>query len=407
MKHAVRGLKAALGAMRRAMNGATCRSVFQDGSPKAPIAGRPRRILFGALLMLALLAACGGAPPALPPVVEAYGRAVPRDSLAATLYVFNYTDYLAPELMSRFEREYGVRVVVDFYDHTDAMIAKLLAGGIGQYDVVIAADYAVAVLRARDLLLPLDHARLPLLANLDSTFRDPPFDPGNQYSVGYQWGTSGLGIRTDRVSAGRPFDTWRLVFDSATAVGPFTMLDEPREVIGAALKYLGFSANTTDSGELARAEVLLRDQHRRVLAYASATGSRDLLAAGDAVVAHAYSGDVVTARAEVPAIRYVLPREGALLWTDNLVIPVGARNRYTAEVFVNFLLDARNGAALSNYTRFATPNRAALPLVDSALTADPAIYPPPDVRARLEILRDLGADARLYDAVWTRVMAGR
>jgi spermidine/putrescine transport system substrate-binding protein len=209
------------------------------------------------------------------------------------------------------------------------------------------------------------------------------------------------------VSAGRSFDTWRLVFDSATAVGPFTMLDEPREVIGAALKYLGFSANTTDSGELARAEVLLRDQHRRVLAYASATGSRDLLAAGDAVVAHAYSGDVVTARAEVPAIRYVLPREGALLWTDNLVIPVGARNRYTAEVFVNFLLDARNGAALSNYTRFATPNRAALPLVDSALTADPAIYPPPDVRARLEILRDLGADARLYDAVWTRVMAGR
>jgi spermidine/putrescine transport system substrate-binding protein len=96
-----------------------------------------------------------------------------------------------------------------------------------------------------------------------------------------------------------------------------------------------------------------------------------------------------------------------LLWTDNLVIPVGARNRYTAEVFVNFLLDAGNGATLSNYTRFATPNRAAFPLVDSGLTADPAIYPPPEVRARLEILRDLGADARLYDAVWTRVMAGR
>lgn len=358
-------------------------------------------------LVLVLLVACGRSAPDLPPVIEAYGRAVPRDSLASALYVFNYTDYLAPSLVTRFQREYGVKVVVDFYDHTDAMIAKLLAGGIGQYDVVIAADYAVSVLRRRGLLQPLDHGRLPNLVNLDSAFLDPPFDPGNRYSVGYQWGTSGLGVRTDRVPADRPFDTWRLVFDSTYAVGPFTMLDEPREVIGAALKYLGLSANTTDSAGLARAEALLRDQRRRVLAYASATGGRDLLAAGDALVAHGYSGDIATARTEAPAIRYVLPREGTTLWIDNLVIPVEARSRYTAEVFVNFLLDPGNGAALSNYTRFATPNRAAVPLVDSALTTDPALYPPAEVRARLEILRDLGADARRYDAVWTRVMAGR
>jgi spermidine/putrescine transport system substrate-binding protein len=393
------------------------RGVFQDASPQAPSGGfqppshRGRgsrhRPSGGRAAVLTLLVGCGGAPPALPPVIEAYGRSVPRDSLAPALYVFNYTDYLAPELLSRFEREYGVSVVVDFYDHTDAMIAKLLAGGIGQYDLVVAADYAVSVLRARDLLQPLDHARLPLLANLDPTFLDPPFDPGNRYSVAYQWGTSGLGVRTDRVAADRPLDTWRLVFDSASAVGPFTMLDEPREVIGAALKYLGYSANTVSPADLARAEALLRAQHRRVLAYASATGGRDLLAAGDAVVAHAYSGDVATAQAEAPAIRYVLPREGTLLWIDNLVIPVRARSRYTAEVFVNFLLDGQNGATLSNYTRFATPNRTALPLVDTTLTADPAIYPPPAIRARLEILRDLGADARLYDAVWTRVMAGR
>ena len=358
--------------------------------------------------MLAGLAACGGGRADLPPVIEAYGRAVPRDSLSRTVYLFNFTDYLAPSLVEAFERGYGVDVVVDFYDHTDAMIAKLLAGGIGQYDVVIAADYAVSVLRGRELLQPLDHARLPNLANLDATFRDLPFDPGNRYSVGYQWGTTGLGVRRDR--AGDPaggLDSWALVFDSAAAVGPFTMLDEPREVIGAALKYLGHSANTTDPAQLARAEALLRAQRRRVLTYASATGGRDLLAAGDAVVAHGYSGDMVMARAEVPGIQYVLPREGAMFWTDNMVIPVRARSRYTAEVFINFVLDAEHGAALSNYTRFATPNHAALPMVDSALRNDPAIFPAAEVRARLEILRDLGAEARLYDAVWTRVMAGR
>jgi spermidine/putrescine transport system substrate-binding protein len=286
------------------------------------------------------------------------------------------------------------------------MIAKLLAGGIGQYDLVVASDYAVSVLRGRDLLEPLDRALLPNLANLDATFRGLPFDPDNAYSVCYQWGTTGLGIRTDRIAPGRPLDTWRLVFDSAYAVGPFTMLDEPREVIGAALKYLGYSANTLDTLELARAESLLTAQRSRVVAYASATGGRDLLAAGDAVVAHGYSGDMVTARAEIPGVRYVIPREGSTIWTDNMVIPVRARSRYTAHVFINFVLDARNGAELTNYTRFASPNRAALPYVEAALTADPAVFPPPGARARLEALRDLGAATRLYDALWTRVMAG-
>jgi spermidine/putrescine transport system substrate-binding protein len=351
--------------------------------------------------------ACSGGRPTLPAIIEAYGLRVARDSLAERLYVFNFTDYLAPALIERFAREYGVKVVVDFYDHTDAMIAKLLAGGIGQYDLVVASDYAVSVLRARDLLEPLDQALLPNLANLDSTFRGLPFDPGNRYSVCYQWGTTGLGIRTDRITTTRPLDTWGLVFDSAAAVGPFTMLDEPREVIGAALKYLGYSANTIDPAELARAESLLAAQRGRVVAYASATGGRDLLAAGDALVAHGYSGDMATARAEIPAVRYVIPREGSTIWTDNMVVPVRARSRYTAEVFINFVLDARNGATLTNYTRFASPNRAALPYVDSALTADPAVFPPPAARGQLEVLRDLGAATRLYDAVWTRVLAGR
>lgn len=352
------------------------------------------------------IAACAGGGDR-PAVVEAYGLVVETARLGESLHLLNYSDYVAPELVAKFEREYGVDIIVDFFDHNDAMIAKLLAGGIGQYDLVVAADYAVQILARRDLLLPLDKTKLPNLAHVDSRFLDLPFDAGNTYSVPYQWGTTGLGIRGDRVdTTGRALDTWAVVFDPDSNVGPFTMLDEPRETIGAALKYLGYSANTTDTVHLAAAEGLLRRQHARVLAYASATGGRDLLATGDALVVHGYNGDIVLTRDEVPGILYVVPREGSLAWTDNMIVPVRAPHRLAAEVFMNFLLDAENGAALTNYTRFASPNRAASPFVRPEIRDDPALYPPIEVLDRLEILQDLGTATTLYDRVWTRVVTG-
>jgi spermidine/putrescine transport system substrate-binding protein len=352
------------------------------------------------------LAACGERVDDRPAVIEAYGSAVERDSLARELRLFTWPDYMDPSLLDEFRRVYGARVVVDYYDNNEALVAKLQAGGLGQYDVIVASDYAVEALLAGGMLEPLDHALLPNLENLDGRFREMPYDPGNRYSVTYQWGTSGLGIRTDRVP-GEPLDSWRLVFDPALQPGPFAMLADPRETIGAALLYLGHSANSTDPAALAAAEQLLLQQRPRVLTYTPFASGRDLLASGDVVVSHNYSGDVLIAQEHAPAVRYVIPREGAILWTDNLAVPARAPAPYTATVFINFLLDAEIGARLSNFTRYASPNTAAWPLIDEALRTDPSVYPAAEVMQRLEVLRDIGEARALYDRIWTRLRAGR
>jgi spermidine/putrescine transport system substrate-binding protein len=339
-------------------------------------------------------------------VVEAYGLRVETARLGDELHLFTWPDYMDPQLLDDFEETYGVHVSVDYYDNNEALIAKLKAGGVGQYDLIVGSDYAVEILRRDGLLLPLDKEGVPNLKNLDPRFTDLPFDPGNRYSVAYQWGTSGLGVRTDLVEdRSRPLDTWKLVFDPASAVGPFAMMDDPRETIGAALIYLGYSVNATDPRQLAAAESLLVRQKPRVVTYAPFATARDLLASGDLVVAHNFSGDVRMARAEVPGLRFEIPREGAILWTDNLAVPKGAPHRYAAAVFINFLLDAEVGARLSNFTRYASPNAAALPKIDPALRADRSIYPDSATMARLQILRDVGPARALYDRIWTRLRA--
>lgn len=365
--------------------------------------------LMGLALIVALpmAAGCGGGEGERPAVVDAYGLSTETAGLGRELHLFIWPDYLDPQLTAEFERTYGVKVTIDYYDTNEAMIAKLQAGGTGQYDLVVASDYAVEVLREADLLQPLDHAALPNLANLGARFREAPFDPGNVYSATYQWGTSGLGVRWDLAGdTTRIVPSWGLVFDSAAAVGSFTMLADPRETIGAALIYLGHSPNTTDEAELADAERLLLAQRNRVLTYAPFATSRDLLASGDAVVAHNYSGDVLTVAEEVAGIRYLIPREGSIVWTDNLAIPKGAPDRRLAELFINFILDPQIGARLSDFTRYATPNDASLPLVDAALRAIPEVYPDSLVMGRLEFLRDVGEARAAYDRIWTRLRAG-
>jgi spermidine/putrescine transport system substrate-binding protein len=339
-------------------------------------------------------------------------KAVQRDSLARELRLFIWPDYMDPALLDEFRRIYGVRIVTDYYDNNEALIAKLQAGGLGQYDVIIASDYAVEVLLQQDMLAPLRQELIPNVSNLDTRFRDMPYDPDNRFTAAYQWGTSGLGVRIDRLpgasdAALAAFATWRTVFDPAAHPGPFVMLADPRETIGAALIYLGHSPNSTDPEALAQAEDLLSRQRARVLTYAPFASGRDLLASGDVVVAHNYSGDIIMAREDVPGIRFVIPREGAIIWTDNLAVPARAPASYTAHVFINFVLDGEIGGRLSNFTRYASPNRAALPYIDTIIRSDPAVYPDEDVMQRLEVLRDVGDARAAYDRIWTRLRTAR
>jgi spermidine/putrescine transport system substrate-binding protein len=365
-----------------------------------------------ALGVAAVLAACTGAAESADGgvasgSVQAFGLTADRARIGRELRVLTWPEYIDPALVTEFERTYDVTVVLDVYDAVETMLSKVEAASERQYDLVITTDYGIEQMIRKELLDTLDHSHLPNLGNLADRFRTLYLDPGNRYVVTYLWGTTGLGIRADLV--GTDVDslaTWRTVFRGRNAVRPMVMLDEERETIGAALLYLGYSVNSTSKAELDRAADLLLEQQPFLLSYVNYTYGRELLATGDVAVSHNYSGDVMAMVKRSPNIRYVIPREGAVMWTDNMAIPAGAPNKYAAELFINFLLDAEKGAQLANWAHYATPNQAAEPHLDPALLSDKALYPDSTVARKLEFLRDLGPAQPLYDAVWARVKGG-
>ncbi len=381
---------------------------------RGPGAGR---VMAGMLLAAALVVMAGwalrgrGAAPgegteAGADALVAHGRTWSRQALGSRLNFFIYPDYMDPEVIQEFETTYGVKVVIDYYDTNEALLAKLQAGGVGLYDVVVPSGYGITVLRKQDLLEPLDLDKLPNLEHLMPRFLDPPFDPGNRYTVCYMWGTTGLGVRKDRLPPGTPLpDSWAVLFDPAASLGPFSMIDDQRETIGTTLKYLGHPINSVDPAHLRQAEELLIQQRRRALTWASSSTSRDLLSSGDVVVQMNYSGDIALAASENPEVAYVIPKEGASIWTDNLALAKQAPHREAAHAFLNFLLDPGVAARLANFTKYATPNQTALADVDPTLRDDPALYPPPEVQRRLEFVVDVGEATRLYAETWVRVKA--
>jgi spermidine/putrescine transport system permease protein len=350
---------------------------------------RARLAALPAALGLAVL----GAPFALVGAPASEGRA---------LNLFIWSGYIAPETIARFEARHGVRVNVDLYDSNEALLAKLQAGNAG-YDVVCPSDYSVQVLLAQDLLRPLDHSALRHFENLDPAFLDQAYDPGNRHSVPYFWGTAGIAY--DRRRIGGPIDSWQALWDPRYA-GRILMLDDAREAIGAALKRRGRSLNSTDAAALAEARRDLLVQKPLVRAYNS-SNFEDVLLAGDVWLAHGWSGQFAKAMDESDAIVYVVPKEGATLFIDNLAIPRDAPSPALAHAFIDFTLEAEVAAEICRTMRYSSPNRAALALLPPELRRNPAVFPPPDVLARLELIRDLGEATVAYDRLWTEVKAAR
>jgi len=316
------------------------------------------------------------------------------------LNLFIWSEYIDPAVLADFEKQFDARVTVDVYEDEAAMMAKLL-GGAALYDVVVPPDHKVTALIKLGLLAPLRHDRIPNLANLDDKFRNPPYDRGNRFSVAYQWGT--VGIYARKPPQGALPESWGVLFEAKQPPGPFVLIDSPRDLIGAALKYRGYSLNSTQPGQLKEARDLLIAAKKRCLGFEGSVGGKNKVLGRTARAAIVYSGEAVRGMAEDTNTVYVLPREGSQIWQDNLVILAQAPHRDLAEKFVNFILDPAVGARISNFTQFSTPNRAARAHLRPADLNNPAIYPPPEVMARLEFLEDLGAKSRLYDEVWTAV----
>ncbi|HPW18738.1 MAG TPA: spermidine/putrescine ABC transporter substrate-binding protein [Candidatus Aminicenantes bacterium] len=318
------------------------------------------------------------------------------------LSLYTWSDYIKPELIRRFERERGCRVVLDTFESNEAMYAKLRAGASG-YDLLTPSSYMVSLMRAQGMLRRLDHALIPNLAHVDPDYLALASDPAMDHSVPYMISNSGIAYLEGRVRDIVP--SWRM-FGRQDLRGRMTMFNDMRETVGAALKALGHSINTTDPAELAAAESLLLEWKKNIAKFENEQYKIGL-ASGEFLLVHAWNGDVFQVRKENPDVRFLVPEEGAIVSCDDLVIPADAREPGLAHAFIDFLHDpavaAENTAAVS----FLCPNKDSYPLLPAEIRDDPGIFMAPEIRARSEFIADIGAANALYVQVWDRLKSAR
>jgi len=313
------------------------------------------------------------------------------------LNLYIWSNYIAPETIQKFEKRLGVHVNVDLYDTNEALLAKVQSGNVA-YDLLCPSNYPIQILLAQKMLRPLDHSALPHLRNVDPQLLDRHYDPGNRYSVPYFWGTCGIAYWKSKVGK---VDSWAALWDERYK-GRVLMLDDSRETIGAALKWKGLSYNETDPARLKQAEELLVLQKPLIKAYDSGN-FHDVLLSGDVWISQGWNGQFAKVMDHQPDIEYVIPKEGSSLFIDSLVIPATAPHPALAHAFIDFTLEPEVAAEICRTMHYSSPNRAALPLLPPEIRDNPAIFPPADVLARLELIEDLGDATVLYDRIWTEV----
>jgi len=320
--------------------------------------------------------------------------------------IYTWSEYIHEYLIDVFKMNTGVNVVYDTYESTDEMRAKVTSGQSG-YDVVMVTDYMIPeFIEVYDLLAELNPTLLPNLIHLDDKFKNPDYDPGNKHSLPYLWGTTGLGWNSTEVTD--PVTSWADVFEPGRVQRyskTVTMLDDMRETIGAALKYLGYSLNDLDDGHLNEAKEALLAQKPHLAKYTGALEYIPGLAGLRFKISHAYSGDVFVAAEDNPDIKYAIPSEGCTLWVDNMTVPKSAPHPIAAHMWINYIMDPTVMAIISNSRYYANPNKDSFPFLNADVAEDPAIYPPEDVYRKLEIMKPVTPEElQKYEQVWLNVV---
>ncbi|MBP2017397.1 spermidine/putrescine-binding protein [Symbiobacterium terraclitae] len=325
---------------------------------------------------------------------------VDMSRLSSELNVFTWTEYLPQSVISEFEDLYGVRVNYDAYSSNEEMHAKLKAGASG-YDIIIPEIYMVKVLRREGLLEEIDHANVPNLKNIDPRFRGLEHDPNNDYSVPYVWGTTGIVVNKERISPDQ-IQSWDDLWNPDFA-GKLVVPDDAREMVGIALRTMGHGLNTTDPAALEAAKEKLKALKPNVRAFNS-DSPKDLLLGGEVWGGVVWSGEAALVMREKEDFQWIIPPEGVTIWIDHVAIPKDAPHKYTAEVFINFLLDPLVSARISAEYPYGNPNKAAMPYIPAEDLANTAINPPAEWLKKAESLDDLGDEMnQLYDQIWTEV----
>jgi len=318
------------------------------------------------------------------------------------LKVFNWSDYIADDVLPEFEQRTSCDVVYDNYS-SDSELEARLSTAAGRYDVVFPSDRAMAALVAKNLLHELDHSKLTNLRHIDRNFLAPPFDPTNRFSVPYFWGTLAVGVRTDLISDA--VQGLEVLFNPRYR-RRITMLDDMENVVAAALSHLGLPMNSVDPHDLQQAEQLLVQQRPLVQAYTS-DAYRERLIAGEAWAALGWSGDLLQADRELQSsgrgsarVRVIIPASGTMLWLDSMVIPKGAANVDLAHQFIDFLLAPAVAVRNALKVQYATPNVTAREQLPAAMLADESIYPAPATLKRCEWLQNRGPDIEKIERIW-------
>ena len=322
------------------------------------------------------------------------------------LRIFTWSEYMdEPKMSADFEAATGIKVKIDVYENNEDMIAKLQAGGVSQYDIIVPSSYVLPTLNGLQLIQPLDHAKLPNLKNVMSQFRNLELDMDNKFTVPWQWGTVGLMYNKTKIGP-EAASSWSIIFDPAKHPGSFWLMDDVRTSMNAALAYLGLPMNSTNPEEIKKAADLLTTikNSKSCNGFKTGVGGKNDVVAGTADLAVVFNGDAIRDVEENPErFGFLVPKEGGEVWVDLMAIPAKAPHPDAAHKWINWILEPKVGAELSNYNRYATPNEASLPFILPEDLKNEEIYPGPETMKRLQYVADLGAALRLYDEAWTRI----
>lgn len=335
--------------------------------------------------------------------------------------VYNWSDYIDESILADFTKETGIKVVYDVFDSNEILETKLLAGGTG-YDVVVPSGTFLARQIGAGVFQKLDKSKLPNLKNMwdEVMQRTVGYDPDNAYSINYMWGTTGIGYNVGKVKAALgdvPIDSWSLIFDPeilAKLKGcGVHMLDAPTEMLPAALNYLGKNPDSRDRGDLELAAAVLTKVRPFVEKFNSSEYINGL-ANGDICIAVGWSGDVFQARDRAAEadngveINYIIPKEGSLMWFDQMAIPADAKHVDAAHKFLNYIMRPDVIAKASNYVYYANGNKASQALLEKDVIDDPAVYPDAETSAKLYTLQPYDPKTtRVITRAWTKIKTGQ
>lgn len=329
------------------------------------------------------------------------GGCGPKPEDQSMVNIFIWSDYLTKDVLTEFTAKTGIKVNFDTYDSNEALLSKLKSG-LAEYDVIVPSDYMVRIMIAEKLLTNLDRSKLENFKNLDEKFLNQKFDPNNEYSVPFLWGTTGIGYNKEKIHD--KIDSWSVLFEPKYK-GQILMLNDVRECFAVALKMMGKSLNEKDPEALKKAAQMLKDQKSLVKTYNSDDFS-NILASGDVNIAHGYNGQIAKIVNKNPdKFNYIIPKEGGTFWMDNLCIPKSAKHPTTAYAFLNYLLDGKTAAATVNFVCYASANAAAKEFIKPVILNDPMIYPPEEVTSKCEFIEDVGETMVTLDQYWTEIKA--